>query len=394
MKILYCSLHPDLNLAAPSGPGTHMREVIKAFESEGHEVVKFIAGGEFLASRSEGDQIQFRKNRLRGWMPKWLWLTLKDLYLWRRNRLLHQRMLDVLEKEKPDVVYERISYLGTAMVDACKTRGIIHFAEFNAPYPEERLRLEGRSLTRFLAVRAEKIQVRNTSRVFTVSAALGEYLRQAAGVSEDKITVTPNAVNPDKFHSLPQAEERLRARLGWGTQQRIIGFVGSIFPYHGVDLLLEAFHRAASSDASLRLLIVGDGETLPLLRRLATEKNLDPIVHFSGNVPSSEVASYVGIMDIAVMARSDWYMSPVKIFEYGFMGKAILAQDTGPVRDVIQHGIHAWVVQADVGSLYDGLQYLLQHPKEADSMAMEFQKKVKQHHTWRQVGRTILSYIQ
>jgi glycosyltransferase involved in cell wall biosynthesis len=390
MKILYCSLHPDLNLSAPSGPGTHMREVIKAFEAEGHEVVKFIAGGESMEVHNA--PIQFRKNKLRGCMPTWMWLTLKDLYLWRRDRQLNQRMAEVLKKERPDLVYERISYLGTAMIRACVSMGILHFAEFNAPYPQERLRLEGQSLTRFLAIAAEKFQVRTTTRAFTVSAALGDYLREVAGVNAEKIVVTPNAVNPEKFVSDPGAVSRLRQRLGWTKGERVIGFVGSIFPYHGVDLLLKAFERAVTSDRTLRLLIVGDGETLPGLRALAREKQLLGYVHFSGNVPATEVASYIGAMDIAVMAKSDWYMSPVKIFEYGYMGKTILAQDTGPVRDVIVHGLHGWVVQADAESLYNGLQHLLQHPQEASAMAIAFQQKVKDQHTWRKVGRTILTY--
>ncbi|MEY3398003.1 MAG: hypothetical protein RL220_597, partial [Bacteroidota bacterium] len=65
MKILYYSPHPNLNLATPSGPGTHMREVIEALESQGHTVVRFIAGGE------EAWDIG-RIRALNPWYKKWL----------------------------------------------------------------------------------------------------------------------------------------------------------------------------------------------------------------------------------------------------------------------------------------------------------------------------------
>ena len=46
MKILYYSPHPHLNLSDPSGYGTHMREIINAFQENGHTVETLIIGGE------------------------------------------------------------------------------------------------------------------------------------------------------------------------------------------------------------------------------------------------------------------------------------------------------------------------------------------------------------
>lgn len=391
MKILYCSLHPDLNLAAPSGPGTHMREVIRAFEEQGHTVVKWIAGGEALADH--GAPIQFRKNTLRKLMPVWMWLTLKDLWLWRRNKQLVHTMREVISREKPDLIYERISYMSTAVAQAAHEAGVKHFVEFNAPYPEERRRLEGPSLTLFLAKKAERYQVRRCTKAFVISSVLKEYLIQVADVGEDKIVVTPNAVNPTKFKEDASAVEVLRRQLGWVNGERVVGFVGSIFPYHGVDMLIKAFERAFRAGGSdLRLLIVGDGETLPSLRSYVQVQQLEHIVHFTGNVPPAQVAACIALMDITVMARSDWYMSPVKIFEYGYMGKAILAQNTSPVRDVIVHGEHAWVVEADEESLSQGLNYLLMHPEHAARMAEAFRAKVHREHTWSRVGEAILKH--
>lgn len=68
---------------------------------------------------------------------------------------------------------------------------------------------------------------------------------------------------------------RLRAELGAGEGTFLIGFVGHLIPVKGVDLLLEAFRRAALPDA--RLVVVGDGP-----ERAALERAAPPGVLFSG----------------------------------------------------------------------------------------------------------------
>lgn len=68
---------------------------------------------------------------------------------------------------------------------------------------------------------------------------------------------------------------RLRAELGAGEGTVVVGFVGHLIPVKGVDLLLEAFRRAALPDA--RLVVVGDGP-----ERMALERSAPPGVHFTG----------------------------------------------------------------------------------------------------------------
>ena len=83
MKILYFSPHPTINMAAPSGPGTHIREIISGFESQGHHVVRFIAGGESLV-KGEAN-IQFRKRSWKKFIPSIIWETLRDIQMIRAD---------------------------------------------------------------------------------------------------------------------------------------------------------------------------------------------------------------------------------------------------------------------------------------------------------------------
>jgi glycosyltransferase involved in cell wall biosynthesis len=298
---------------------------------------------------------------------------------------------EIMLREKPDLIYERISYMSTAVSEVANELGITHFSEFNAPYPQERVKLEGWSLTLFLARRAERKQLALTTKAFTVSSILKKHLAKVSGVDAQKIVVTPNAVNPEKFKPSEEKQSQLRAKWNLDSAAQIVGFVGSIFPYHGVDLLIDAFLLEKEKNAnSLKLMVVGDGETLPSLRERIQGNRFQSDIVFTGNVPYAEVADYLALMDIAVMARSDWYMSPVKIFEYGLMKKAIVAQNTSPINDVMEHKVHGWVADSSVKGLHEGISFLLHHPAEARAMAEAFHAKVLRMHTWDEVGKQIL----
>ncbi len=392
MKILYYSAHPHLNLAAPSGPGTHMREVIKAFENRGHQVVKLIAGGEQLTVNTA---IQFKKKNIKAFIPPFVWQSLKDYKLLKHDSMMSNQLAELIKKEKPDLVYERGYYLLTSGTRICKELGVRHFIEINAPYPEEKLMMEGNSFFISKAKQAEKTQVNLSDRVFVVSTALKDYLQKNSGCDKNKIVVTPNAVNPEYIRTDKVKLDELRRTLNISEDEKVIGFVGSIFPYHGVDALLDAFQSIVQKTGSknLKLLIVGDGEILPELKNQARAFNLESQVIFTGNVPHKEVYNYISLMHITVMARSNWYGSPVKIFEYAALKKVVVAPDTIPVQDVMVNDVDGIIIKNDKEDLERALSFILTNPERAENMASGFHQKVMNQHTWQNVGDNILNEV-
>lgn len=393
MKILYYSPHPTVNMAAPSGPGTHIREIVAAFENEGHTVVKMIAGGEELKTGVQS-QIQYRRRSIKKFIPNIVWQTLKDWKLLQFDGYNKKQLTDLIHKEKPDVIYERSYYLMSSGYEVAKKFGIPYYCEINAPYPEEKRSMEGVSMFLGKANSIEKTQVAEAKNVFVVSTALKDYLTKKCGVDPQKIIVTPNAVNPQNITVDPVKVSAIKNQCRFGSEDCVIGFVGSIFPYHGVDTLLQSFHALRSEGKShLRLLIVGDGEILPQLKAYTDEKSMSDAVYFTGNVPHKEVFNYIAAMDIAVMARSNWYGSPVKIFEYGALGKKIVAPDVVPVRDVMQPEIDGLLVNENSDDLTHALSRMISDESSGEQMAQHFKMKVLNSYTWQKIGSTILQYL-
>ncbi|NNE55945.1 MAG: glycosyltransferase family 4 protein [Flavobacteriales bacterium] len=393
MKIIYYSPHPNLNLSAPSGPGTHMREVIAAFERKGHTVVPLIMGGTEMDQSTQIDFTQsLIKKLLRKVLPESLWQSFKDWRLRRFDRKHAEKHLEaIVQQESPDLIYERGYYLMTSGVKVAKRRSIPHTIELNAPYPEEKMAMEGLSFFINKANTCEGEQVSMTNRVVVVSSALKEYLSDRYPKHAEKIIVTPNAVNPDKLKIDPERVAGVRQELGYTADTICLGFVGSIFPYHGVKELLNAFVKMHGNAPYLRLLIVGDGEILNDLKQISADHQLSEVVHFTGNVAHKDVPNYIAQMDVTIMPRSNWYGSPVKIFEYGLLEKAIIAPDNVPVRDVMVHEQDGLLVGEDEEDLKNAIRRFVDEPELRKQTAKHFHEKVLRHYNWDTVAEKILA---
>jgi glycosyltransferase involved in cell wall biosynthesis len=376
-------------MAAPSGPGTHIREMISGFESHGHQVVRYIAGGESLAKGESS--IQFKRRSWKKFIPSILWETLRDIQMIRYDKALEKELLNFISSEKPDLIYERSCYGIGAGRRAAKSKNIAYVVEMNAPYPEEKSQMQGKSLLAFVGRQHEMKQVHEAYKTIVVSSAMKNYLIQKTGVNANRIVVCANAVNPSKIITSDRTISTIRQRYNLKEEHTIIGFVGSIFPYHGVDLMIEAFRVIEKEHPNSRMLIVGDGEILTHLKDVAMEYGLNDKIIFTGNVPHSDIFNYINIMDITVMARSNWYGSPVKIFEYGAMGKAIIAPNVIPVQDVMIHGEDGLLIQDTTVDLINALQFMLDKKEDRERMAHHFKHKVMTQHTWEIVAAQTLA---
>ncbi len=406
MKILYYSPHPNLQLYSPSGYGTHMREMIEAFQSHGHEVKTLIMGGEEIPEEHELG-IQFKDNPYKRIVkkatPPLLWQSIKDYNLLKFDQNAATTLEKAVEQFQPDMIYERGFYLMISGVKIAKKFNIKHIVEINAPYIEEKINLEGKTLLKNKAYQNEKVMVEQADQIVVVSSALKYYFEKKYPNIKEKLIVTPNAVNPKKVDEslsssntdkLKQELFSYHSRLE-GRKMLVIGFVGSIFPYHGVDNLLYAFQSLTKKikDQELILLIVGDGEILNELKELAVKLKIHHNVVFTGNISSSEIYKYIEVMDITVMAKSNWYGSPVKIFEYGIMEKAIIAPNNVPVKDVMVEGEDGLLIEDNIDSLTEALWKLINDPGLRLTLAANFKKKVRNYYTWKKVAKKILDSI-
>ena len=276
---------------------------------------------------SEVTQIQ----KIKTFFARFYLSDLKALVKQIRQMLVERKKLKAVNA---DMVVTRYNWNTLSIIWAARSIGIPVVLELNSPDEEDRgikfYRLPG--MTYFFSTERA---IHLSDGAFAVSEALAKDFRENFNGSSRLIHGIHNGVSLDKFNPQLDASE-LRADFGIAKDAVVIGFVGSFAPWHGLDLLFEAFAKLVGDGAPVHLLMVGQprkdsGEWLDR----AAMPDIAGNITFAGHVGSGDVNRYIAAMDITVLANSAWYCSPLKIFEYMAMGKATVAVATDPVQEVI-----------------------------------------------------------
>ena len=324
VKILY-----HHRTASKDGQAVHIEEMISALREQGHEV--HVVSPAVGSGSGMGDKVGW-VHRLRATLPKALYELMELAYSW----VAYRRLLRAARAFRPDALYERANLFLLAGVMAKRTLGIPMLLEVNAPLSEERGRFGGLALP-WLARWSERAVWRGADCVLPVTRVLGDMV-VAAGVPPARVTVIPNGINEQHFAAALPPEEA-RHRLGWGPGI-VLGFTGFVRDWHGVD---RALRWMASSDAprDAKLLLVGDGPVREELERLGRELGLGDRFRVTGFVDRHEVPALVASFDIALQPAVTAYASPLKLFEYLAMGKAIAAPAVRNIQEVLTHDVNA-----------------------------------------------------
>ena len=395
MKILYYSPHPTHDIVSEVGYATHQREVINALRKLGHTVLPVIMGGTEKGNLSSAG-IPASKNsikaRIKKFIPRFIWTSLKDFQLMKHDQMAAQKLEEAIIAFQPDLIYERSEYLQDRGVAIIKKHRIKYFLEINAPFAEEMKGFEGYSFWHRLAHKKEQNKNDNADQIFVVSSALKTFIENTYQVPSSKIFVQPNCIN---FDNVLIDENRIsEIKINYQLEgKKVIGFVGSIFPHHGVDILIDAFAIVERDFPNALLLIVGDGSILAALKARVKSNGIERKVCFAGKHDHKAVFNFIATMDICVMAKSNWYGSPIKIFEYGAMHKPIIAPNTGPVKDVMQNNVNGLVVDMNKEKMAEAIANLLKNDDFGKSISDKFYADIAQHYTWEMAAQNILKKV-
>jgi len=164
----------------------------------------------------------------------------------------------------------------------------------------------------------------------------------ARGFPADKIMVSPNGVDLELFGRPVPADPARAEALGL-TGKTVLGFIGSFYPYEGLDDLIAAMPMLIARDPDIRLLLVGGGPAEAALRAQAEASPAAHAIRFVGRVPHSEVEHYYSLTDILVYPRKAMRLTetvtPLKPLEAMAQGRLVAASNVGGHRELIADGV-------------------------------------------------------
>jgi glycosyltransferase involved in cell wall biosynthesis len=237
----------------------------------------------------------------------------------------------LIVSERSDVVIERYSLQSGPARIATRRCGIPLTLEVNAPLAQEAT--QHRGLDDPFAEQREHETIRAADRIHVVSPALLRYVRSLA--PDVPAAWIPNGAEVSWFR-----EARLPALPGL-PGRIVVGFVGSMKPWHGVGQLLEAFARIHQDNPQAALVLVGSGPGQAEVFERACRSDLLGHALCAGHVPHADVPSLLARFDIAVapyLPVEDFYFHPLKVVEYLAAGKPVIYSDQGDLRAIVGPG--------------------------------------------------------
>jgi len=191
-----------------------------------------------------------------------------------------------------------------------------------------------------------------------------------------EVVIVGDGADPDELRT---TESHLRP-----SGRSYVFAAGRLEHKKGFDLLIDAFAEVHRRRPDLELVIAGDGEDMPMLKRRVMERGLAGSIFLVGALGREALASFFRGATLFVLPSR---IEPVGIVTMEAMstGKPVVATRVGGVPEIVEHGRSGWLVEPEERSLSEGMLSVLADPGLMDRMSQAGMNRVRERFTWRHV---------
>ncbi len=205
--------------------------------------------------------------------------------------------------------------------------------------------------------------------------------------SRAPLVYVPNGVDDTQCVRPDQAiSDVLRSALGLATF-RVVAYAGTLtLQNHAIDLLLKAFAYVVRQVPDAKLLLIGGGEDMPVLRQQVATMGLQQNVVFIGQVPPKSMPTYLSLANVSVDPVHDNVVararSPLKVFESMAVGVPVVTGDVGDRKKWLDDGRAGVLVQpGDATALAQGIVQVLSDEDYHLALSKACLRHI-QHYNW------------
>ena len=219
--------------------------------------------------------------------------------------------------------------------------------------------------------------------VLTTTPQLSNYAEEM-GSNSDCIKYFPLGVNSRYFKPMKKNNELLQ-ELGIQTNDRIILFMGTLYPFSGIDHILKNFHLLQNQIKQIKFVIIGGGPDFNRLKSLSNELQLNKNIIFTGFVEQKKIPEYIAITDICLSSFAINILTdsiiPTKILEYLACGKPVLSTPLKGTVELLPNENYG-IVYSQLDDFISSIEKLLQNKAHLDKLGENGFSYVKKNHYW------------
>jgi glycosyltransferase involved in cell wall biosynthesis len=354
-RVAYLVPAPGIPVRGPSGASAHVRALANAW-SEDHDIRVFAARIQDERGMF-GEPVPTVATGCPGW-PSWLDHYRDQVEISAARRVANQVISVARQGWVPDVLIERHTLFSDASWRVADAINVPWALEVNAPPVLERSRFE-RIRRPEAAARWEREVLQQAPIVIAVSRWIKNWLETEIGCRA--VHWIPNGVAP-----LRGNRTQGRARLGLNEDDRVVGFVGSMKPWHGTEYL-----KSIADGAEAKLVLIGPDKTD--IEGAITTGHLNP----------AQLADAVAALDVGLApypADAPPWFCPLKVMDYRAQGTPVVGTDIGETRALVGEG-GTIVPPGDVQTMIDATRYWI---------GRRANRKIR---SWQRVGTQMIDAI-
>ncbi len=326
MRILY---HNSSMSRSRRWAGERGRQLVEALGRAGSDIQSIPApNSENTAARADGPRVAWLRDRIpQAWLGPIIRLRLLQRGTVNTVRW-SWRLWRELRADPPDVLLARYQEFEWTPLIVARLLDRPLVLEVHSPFAVEGT-LRGERPSR-VAAWMDQTFFRRADVIWVHTPGLRDLVADQAG-DPGKIRLIPFGVDDPGVVATP----------GSSGEPVEICFVGSFYPWHGVEGLLAAFGEARHQVSDLHLTVIGDGITRLDCVERARSLGVEAAVSFPGWLDRDALyahleRSHLGVAPYLQTRYS--YFEPVKILDYQMAGLPVVASGVGHIPAMVEDG--------------------------------------------------------
>lgn len=275
-----------------------------------------------------------------------------------------------------DIVYTREIFAGLFFN---KSYLELHSFPNNLTYIKEQLLKRARGiivLTSFIKSKIEKVDI-----------------------AVNKILVSPDGVRIEDFlATVSKADARQKLRLS--QDDYLFGYIGTLKTMGMEKGVVTAIGSLKFLPEKYKLYVVGgEPADVDFYKQLAENESVSDRVLFTGRVAHKSIPTHISACDVVVApfprnTHYEYYMSPLKIFEYMAGRRPMVVTNLASLREVLQDNVTALLIEPeDAQQLAEAVEKLVSNPELSNKISVTAFNEMEENYTWKKRAHNILNFI-
>lgn len=356
----------DIKNPRAGGAEVYFQEIFKRIANQGHKVTLFCTGFDNAPKEEVIDGIRIIRKG-------------KELTF---NWTVYRNLTNLLEREQYDLIIDdlnKIPFYSPWIVKRKKPVLVILMHLFrNAIFKEVVFPLASYV---YLGESLIPLCYKNNNFAVLSESSKKDVLR--FGIKEELITVIPPGTDTEKY--LPKKDQ--------DAKEKIILHVGRLKKYKSTHHLLYAAKVLKERRKDFRVIIVGDGDDLPRLKKIAKKLELDKIVKFTGFVPEEKKIEYYqnGTLLVENSVKEGWGLI---VMEANACGIPVIASRVPGIVDAVKEYKSGFLYEyGNINELVTKIETLLKDTSLCEAMGRAGRIWAKEF-TWDNASKKMLEVIE